>query len=76
MALSFPLWSHWVKMAPVANAEASTCRDKGLLGLGCFRDGLERTMSMSVSNASWNWGVQTKGWSFRVKSVSGFAMEV
>jgi hypothetical protein len=71
MAVCLPLSSFWVRMAPVANADALTCRKKGLLRLGCRMTGLERTIPISVFNASWHFGVHIKVWFFFVKVVRG-----
>ena len=61
-------------MAPVANADASTCRKNGLERLGCRRDGLLRIIFMSVSRAFRHSFVHMKGWSFFVRVTRGRAM--
>ena len=63
-------------MAPVAKAEALTCKKKGLVGSGWRREGLARTVAMRVFNAFLQAGVQLKECSFFVSSVSGLAIVV
>ena len=58
----------------MAKAEALTCKKKGLVGSGCRREGLARTVTMRSSSTFLQAGVQLKGCSFFVSSVSGLAI--
>ena len=61
-------------MAPVAYAEASTCRKNGLLMLGCASVGPLVMAVINVSSAVWHSGVQLKELFFLVRAVSGCVM--
>jgi hypothetical protein len=61
MVRCFPLSSFCVRIAPVANAEASTWRKKGLARSGCWRDGLLRMMVISWFRALVQSCVQQNG---------------
>ena len=61
-------------MAPVMNADASTCKKNGLERLGCRRDVLLRIMFMRVSRVFQHSSVHTNGWSFFVRVTRGRAM--
>ena len=74
MAQCFPLSSFCDRMAPVAYAEASTCRKNGWLMSGCANMGPSVTAVINVLSAVQHSVVQLKGVFFLVRVVRGRAM--
>ena len=64
------------RMAPVAYAEALTCRENGLPMSGCTSVGPPVMVVISVSSVVWHSGVHAKGVFFLVRAVSRHAMLV
>ena len=73
-ARCFPLSSFCDRMAPVAHAEASTCRKNGQLISGWANVGPSVMAVIKVSSVVQHSVVQTKGVFFFVRAVRGRAM--
>src|ERR1700742_620213 len=73
MSRFFPLLSHWKRIAPIVNREASTSSLNCFCGSRYVRVGVEVTLRIRVLRASIYSSVQLNGTSFFIRFVRGLA---